>query len=310
MNILHLMILKLVNLIILVVCVMVSIAFFTLMERKMISYIQNRKGPNKVSIIGILQPMADAIKLISKELNLNFKSNFLLYIISPMLNILISLTMWITFPFVFCFSFMKMSVLFMISCLSVNSITIILMSWSSNSNYAFVGMIRSVAQLISYEINFMLIILAIINISEQLNFNFMSVLQKYMNLSEIVPLMLIMWLISSLAETSRTPFDFSEGESELVSGFNIEYSSKSFMFLFLAEYANILFISFITVSMILMSSVGLISITLYLIISMLFIWVRATLPRFRYDKLMKFNWSQLLPITTIFFFLSFLMKMY
>nr|YP_010999045.1 NADH dehydrogenase subunit 1 [Pealius mori]WPM91803.1 NADH dehydrogenase subunit 1 [Pealius mori] len=302
--------LKLVNLIILVVCVMVSIAFFTLMERKMISYIQNRKGPNKVSIIGILQPMADAIKLISKELNLNFKSNFLLYIISPMLNILISLTMWITFPFVFCFSFMKMSVLFMISCLSVNSITIILMSWSSNSNYAFVGMIRSVAQLISYEINFMLIILAIINISEQLNFNFMSVLQKYMNLSEIVPLMLIMWLISSLAETSRTPFDFSEGESELVSGFNIEYSSKSFMFLFLAEYANILFISFITVSMILMSSVGLISITLYLIISMLFIWVRATLPRFRYDKLMKFNWSQLLPITTIFFFLSFLMKMY
>nr|YP_010254928.1 NADH dehydrogenase subunit 2 [Pealius machili]QUA05867.1 NADH dehydrogenase subunit 2 [Pealius machili] len=304
------MILKLINLIILIICVMISIAFFTLMERKMISYIQNRKGPNKVSIIGILQPIADAIKLISKELNLNLKSNFLLYIISPMLNILISLTMWMTFPFIFCFSFMKMSVLFMISCLSINSITIIMMSWSSNSNYAFMGMIRSVAQLISYEINFMLIVLTVINITEQLNFNFMEKLQKYVNLSEIIPLMLIMWLVSSLAETSRTPFDFSEGESELVSGFNIEYSSKSFMFLFLAEYANILFMSFITISMILMSQILLISIILYLFIAILFIWMRATLPRFRYDKLMKFNWSQLLPITTVLFFLSFLMKMH
>nr|AAS77797.1 NADH dehydrogenase subunit 1 [Siphoninus phillyreae] len=296
------------NMTILLVSVMLSIAFFTLMERKMISYMQNRKGPNKVAMIGVIQPMADAIKLITKELNLNLKSNLMIYLISPVLNILMSLTMWMVFPFLFNFNFMKMSIMLMMACLSTNSITIIAMSWASNSNYAFMGMIRSVAQMISYEINFMMIILAAMNISEQMNLVMFNTLQKYMNIAEMLPTMLVMWIITVLAETSRTPFDFSEGESELVSGFNIEYSSKSFMFLFLAEYSNILIMSMVSTLMFLNVSNKMMLMGIYIAMCFMFVWTRATLPRFRYDKLMKFNWTQLLPTSTTILMITFMMK--
>lgn len=208
------------------------------------------------------------------------------------------------------FRFIKIRWLFIIACTSINSITVIIIRWSSNSNYAFIGIIRSVAQLISYEVNFILIIMSIINITEQINLNIIYTLQKYVNIGQIMPIMLLLWIITALAETSRTPFDFSEGESELVSGFNIEYRRKSFIFLFLAEYSNILFIRFISRIAFMRSETYPISIIWYIMFCLFFVWTRTTLPRFRYDKLIKFNWTQLMPATTLILIITFVIKMY
>nr|YP_009027754.1 NADH dehydrogenase subunit 1 [Bemisia afer]AHC02247.1 NADH dehydrogenase subunit 1 [Bemisia afer] len=301
---------KMVNLLFLLIMVMLSIAFFTLLERKIIGYSQSRKGPNKVLILGIIQPIADAIKLLTKEVNLNFNSNFTIYMVAPLMNIVCSLLMWIVFPFLLNFSFMKMSILFMLSCMAFNTTAIMMMSWSSNSNYAFIGMIRSISQLISYEINLMMILIALIVISEQLNFLLMDQLQKYMPTVIITFPMIMLWLITVLAETNRTPFDFSEGESELISGFNIEYSSINFMMLFLSEYSSILLMSYISVHVFVSGATStLVFYGTYSMFCLMFIWIRTTLPRFRYDKLMKLNWTQILPLTTILVFLAFPLKL-
>nr|ALC75994.1 NADH dehydrogenase subunit 1 [Bemisia afer] len=301
---------KTVNLLFLLIMVMLSIAFFTLMERKVIGYSQSRKGPNKILITGIVQPMADAIKLLSKEVNLNFNSNVYIYMVAPLINIICSMMMWMMFPFMFTFSFMKMSMLFMLCCMTFNTTSIMMMSWSSNSNYAFIGMIRTISQLISYEINLIMLIMSIIMITEQMNLMLTSKMQKYSPILIITFPMIIIWMITILAETNRTPFDFSEGESELISGFNIEYSSINFMMLFLSEYSSILLMSFISVSLFVTNYVNnMIFYWLYFILCFYFIWARTTLPRFRYDKLMKLNWTQILPLTTVFLFMTFPMKL-
>nr|AAS77775.1 NADH dehydrogenase subunit 1 [Dialeurodes sp. PB-2004] len=291
--------------------VLISIAFFTLMERKIISYSQNRKGPNKTNMMGIIQPISDALKLMNKEINLNYKSNFLMFFISPMFNILCSLAMWFSFPSVYTFKFMKMSILFIMTTMSVNIIIIMTMSWSSNSNYSMLGMMRSIAQMISYEINFMFIILTCMNMSEQTNLEMTQKMMKWSPLSLFMPTLMIMWMIIILAETNRTPFDFSEGESEIISGFNIEFSGKSFMFLFLAEYSSILLMSLLTSSLfstIMMKTTWFIM--FYMTICFVFIWTRTTLPRFRYDKLMKMNWHKILPMTMYLLMISFLTKVF
>nr|ARJ63369.1 NADH dehydrogenase subunit 1 [Bemisia tabaci] len=297
------------NFLFLMIMVMISIAFFTLVERKMIGYSQSRKGPNKVFMMGIVQPIADAMKLISKEMNINYSSNFIIYTLAPVLNIICSLVMWMIFPFNYSFNFMKMAVLMMLSCMAFNVVTIMMMSWASNSNYAFIGMIRTISQLISYEINLIMILITTTIITEQLNFINMNKVQKYIyTLMILFPLMLI-WMITMLAETNRTPFDFSEGESELISGFNIEYSSTSFMMLFLSEYSSILIMSLLTICMFTNLTTNSPSFyTAYLGICFIFVWTRTTLPRFRYDKLMKFNWTQILPMSTLMLFISFPMK--
>nr|ALR69364.1 NADH dehydrogenase subunit 1 [Bemisia tabaci] len=297
------------NFLFLMIMVMVSVAFFTLIERKMIGYSQSRKGPNKVLMMGIMQPIADAMKLISKEMNMNHNSNFIMYMMAPALNITCSLFMWVIFPFGYTFTFMKMAVLMMLSCMAFNVVTIMMMSWASNSNYAFIGMIRTISQLISYEINLIMILIITVIITEQLNFINMHKIQMYMyTLIMLFPLVLI-WMITVLAETNRTPFDFSEGESELISGFNIEYSSTSFMMLFLSEYCSILIMSLLTICMFTNLTPTKPSFyTAYLITCFIFVWTRTTLPRFRYDKLMKFNWTQILPMTTLMLFISFPMK--
>nr|AAS77763.1 NADH dehydrogenase subunit 1 [Aleuroplatus sp. PB-2004] len=299
------------NMLVLTACVLLSIAFFTLMERKVISFTQNRKGPNKASMVGFLQPMSDAIKLLSKEMNLNFKSNYLLYLLSPCFNLICSLTLWVMLPMKFELTFMSMTTLFMISVMAINTLTMMMMSWASNSNYAFIGMMRTVSQLISYEINLMLIIITMINLTNKLGFNLMQESQKYFPTALLFPAMFIMWLLTVLAETNRTPFDFSEGESELISGFNIEYSSSSFMVLFLSEYSSILFMSAITPMM--FTGIGPESVNFYLIyflVCFFFIWARTTFPRFRYDKLMKLNWTQILPSATFILLVSFTTKMF
>nr|AAS75445.1 NADH dehydrogenase subunit 1 [Neomaskellia andropogonis] len=299
----------LINFLFLIIFTLMSIAFFTLLERKMISYTRNRMGPMKTSFMGTLQPIADAIKLLSKELKMNLKSNTTLFIFLPLIDILISISVWLISPFSSIFNFMKMSFFFLMSCMAINTITILLKSWSSNSNYAMIALIRSVAQLISYEINLIMIIMIIMMLMEQMNLN-LSMTLKYLSLFISQPMLTIIWMITILAETNRTPFDFAESESGLISGFNIEYASKSFVFLFLAEYSKILCFSMISAQMFLMFKSNILMLISFIMFSLSFIWIRTTFVRFRYDKLMKFNWTQMLPFLMMMILFYFDYKVY
>nr|YP_009316747.1 NADH dehydrogenase subunit 1 [Epicauta aptera]AOW43610.1 NADH dehydrogenase subunit 1 [Epicauta aptera] len=290
------LILLFISLLVLVVCVLVGVAFLTLLERKVLGYIQIRKGPNKVGFMGLLQPFSDAIKLFTKEQTFPLMSNLNIYYLSPMINLFISLLLWMVMPFFTITMSFNLSVLFFLSVSSVSVYTIMLSGWSSNSSYSLLGGLRSVAQVISYEVSLALILMSFIFLILSMNLiDFMQVQKLSWFIFFMMPLA-FMWVISSLAETNRTPFDFAEGESELVSGFNIEYSSGGFALIFLAEYASILFMSMICVLLFLGGNMY--SFTFFLkltFVSFLWVWVRGTLPRFRYDKLMYLAWKSLLP---------------
>nr|YP_009971824.1 NADH dehydrogenase subunit 1 [Deporaus marginatus]QNH68711.1 NADH dehydrogenase subunit 1 [Deporaus marginatus] len=297
--------------IILFICVLVGVAFLTLMERKVLGYIQLRKGPNKLGFVGLLQPFSDAIKLFSKEQTYPYMSNFNLYYFSPVVNLFLALLLWVSMPFITTnFSF-NLSILFFLSVSSLGVYTIMLAGWSSNSNYAMLGSMRAVAQSISYEVSLVLILLSFLFLISSLN---MIDLMKYQENVWFIFLMLplsLMWFVSSLAETNRTPFDFAEGESELVSGFNVEYSSGSFAMIFLAEYANILFMSMICVMMFLGGDVISWMFFIKLVfMSFLWLWVRGTLPRYRYDKLMYLAWKSYLPVSLNFLIIYFSLKLF
>nr|YP_009971694.1 NADH dehydrogenase subunit 1 [Hymaea magna]QNG56378.1 NADH dehydrogenase subunit 1 [Hymaea magna] len=305
------LILLLVSSLILVVCVLIGVAFLTLLERKVLGYIQIRKGPNKVGFNGLIQPFSDAIKLFSKEQVYPFMSNFNLYYFSPIMNLFLALLLWMCMPFYslnFSFNF---SVLFFLSVSSLSVYTIMLAGWSSNSNYSMLGSLRSVAQTISYEVSLALILLSFLFLNFSLNLlDFMKYQEFLWFIVLLFPLSL-MWLISSLAETNRTPFDFAEGESELVSGFNVEYSSGGFAMIFLAEYASILFMSMMCSLLFLGGNVLSYLFFLKLVfMSFVWIWVRGTLPRFRYDKLMYLAWKSYLPVSLNYLFLFFSLKMW
>nr|YP_010040756.1 NADH dehydrogenase subunit 1 [Basilepta fulvipes]QOZ40934.1 NADH dehydrogenase subunit 1 [Basilepta fulvipes] len=285
-----------------VIMVLIGLAFLTLFERKILGYIQIRKGPNKVGFIGILQPFGDALKLFTKEQTYPFMSNFSLYYFCPIMNLLLSLFLWMSIPFYsFNFSF-SLSMLFFLSISSFSVYMIMLSGWSSNSSYSLLGSLRSVAQTISYEVSLILILMSFMFMMLSLNFFDLFMFQECWFLFCLFPLCL-MWLVTGLAETNRTPFDFAEGESELVSGFNVEYSSGGFAMIFMAEYASILLMSF--VSSLLFLGGNLYSFNFYFcvgFISFVWIWVRGTLPRFRYDKLMYLAWKSYLPISLNFLF--------
>nr|ALO77014.1 NADH deshydrogenase subunit 1 [Mordellidae sp. GENSP02] len=296
---------------ILVVCVLVGVAFLTLLERKVLGYIQIRKGPNKVGFIGILQPFSDAIKLFTKEQTLPFMSNFNIYYFSPIINLLISLFLWLSMPFLSVLINFNYSVLFFLSVASLGVYTIMLAGWSSNSNYAMLGGLRSVAQTISYEVSLSLIFMSFIFLILSMNLLDFVKYQSYVWFIFLSLPLCFMWVISSLAETNRTPFDFAEGESELVSGFNVEYSSGGFAFIFLAEYSSILFMSMICCLLFLGGDI--ISWLFFIklvFMSFFWIWVRGTLPRFRYDKLMYLAWKSFLPNSLNFIILYFGLKMW
>nr|AXS65279.1 NADH dehydrogenase subunit 1 [Cerambycidae sp. 6 KM-2017] len=305
------LLLMLISSLILVICVLVGVAFLTLMERKVLGYIQIRKGPNKVGVMGIIQPFSDAIKLFTKEQTFPYMSNYNLYYFSPVFNLFLALILWLCLPFISVNYSFDLSMLYFLSISSLGVYTVMLAGWSSNSNYSLLGSLRAVAQTISYEVSLSLILMSYLFML--LSFNMLD-LMKYQKLMWFFLLMLplcFMWIVSSLAETNRTPFDFAEGESELVSGFNVEYSSGGFAMIFLAEYASILFMSLICCMMFL--GADLVSWLFFLkvgIISFLWVWVRGTLPRFRYDKLMYLAWKSYLPVSLNFllFFLS--MKMF
>nr|QUB07058.1 NADH dehydrogenase subunit 1 [Aspidomorpha difformis] len=291
---------------ILVIFVLISVAFLTLFERKILGYIQIRKGPNKTGIIGLLQPFSDAIKLFTKEQINPFMSNYILYYFSPVFMMLISLMLWMILPFYFYFINFKYSILFFIGLSGISVYGIMMAGWSSNSNYSLLGGLRSIAQTISYEISLVMIILSFIMFINSYEFFTFSIFQfKIWFVFLSLPLFMML-LVSLLAETNRTPFDLAEGESELVSGFNIEYSSGSFAMIFLSEYMNILLMSMLIVFMVFGGNYY--SLFFYLkltIISFLWIWVRGTLPRYRYDKLMNLTWTVFLPISLVFFFFHF-----
>nr|AXS64998.1 NADH dehydrogenase subunit 1 [Cerambycidae sp. 2 KM-2017] len=293
---------------ILIVCVLVGVAFLTLLERKVLGYIQIRKGPNKVGFAGLVQPFSDAIKLFTKEQTYPYMSNFNLYYFSPVMNLFLALFLWMCMPFVTVNLSFNLSILFFLSVSSLGVYTVMLAGWSSNSSYSLLGSLRSVAQTISYEVSLALILLSFLFLLLSVNlFDFMKYQEYIWFVFLLFPLSL-MFIVSSLAETNRTPFDFAEGESELVSGFNVEYSSGGFAMIFLAEYASILFMSMLC-SMLFLGG-NLVSWLFFIklgLVSFLWIWVRGTLPRFRYDKLMYLAWKSYLPVSLnyLLFFFSF-----
>nr|CAB4246803.1 unnamed protein product [Spodoptera exigua] len=296
------------GLLILIIGVLVGVAYLTLLERKVLGYIQIRKGPNKVGFMGILQPFSDAIKLFTKEQTYPNFSNYLSYYFSPILSFILSLMIWLLIPYYFNMISFNLGVLFFLCCTSMGVYTVMVAGWSSNSNYALLGGLRAVAQTISYEVSLALILMSSIVMIMDFNLLMFFLYQNYIWFIFLMFPLSLCWMSSSLAETNRTPFDFAEGESELVSGFNIEYSSGGFALIFLAEYSSILFMSLLFVLMY-MGGFSL-SIIFYLklvFISFLFIWVRGTLPRYRYDKLMYLAWKSYLPISLNFllFFLGF-----
>lgn len=283
---------------ILIICVLVSVAFLTLLERKVLGYIQIRKGPNKVGIIGIPQPFCDAIKLFTKEQTYPLISNYISYYFSPIFSLFLSLLCWICIPYIIKLFSFDLGILFFLCCTSLRVYTIIIAGWSSNSNYALLGRLRSVAQTISYEVRLALILLSFIFLIGDYNFINFYYYQNYLWFGILLFPIILVWLRISLAEMNRTPFDFAEGESELVSGFNVEYRRGGFALIFLAEYARILFIS-ILFSLIFLGG-DLFSFIFYLkltFIRFLIIWVRGSLPRFRYDKLIYLAWKGFLPLS-------------
>nr|WKY18618.1 NADH dehydrogenase subunit 1 [Jonas distinctus] len=296
-----------VNYLVLIVCVLVGVAFVTLLERKILGYIQIRKGPNKVGYMGVLQPFSDAVKLFTKEQMQLTMSNFLIYYISPIISLFLALLVWMVMPYEFGLMSFNMSILFFFCCLSLGVYSVMVAGWSSNCNYSLLGSLRAVAQTISYEVSLALILLSFIVLVGGVSFELFGKYQEggwFLIMS--IPMGLV-WLASCLAETNRTPFDFAEGESELVSGFNTEYGSGGFALIFMAEYASILFMSVLFVIIFLGS--GLHSVSFYfkaVTMFFVFVWVRGTLPRFRYDKLMYLAWKSFLPVSInyLFFFIG------
>nr|YP_010446932.1 NADH dehydrogenase subunit 1 [Prosopocoilus laterotarsus]QNS37148.1 NADH dehydrogenase subunit 1 [Prosopocoilus laterotarsus maedaorum]UTM10039.1 NADH dehydrogenase subunit 1 [Prosopocoilus laterotarsus] len=281
----------------LVICVLVGVAFLTLLERKVLGYIQLRKGPNKVGFIGIPQPFSDAIKLFTKEQTYPLMSNFYLYYFSPVFNLFLSLLIWMCIPFFGVFMSFSLGALYFLCCASLGVYTVMLAGWSSNSNYSMLGSLRAVAQTISYEVSLALTMLSFLVLIMGLNFLDLEIYQSMGWFIFLCFPLCMIWFVSSLAETNRTPFDFAEGESELVSGFNVEYSGGGFALIFLAEYSSILFMSFLCCLLFLGGNFQSISFFVLLgFMSFLWVWVRGTLPRFRYDKLMYLAWKSYLPV--------------
>lgn len=280
------------------ICVLVGVAFLTLLERKVLGYIQIRKGPNKVGYCGVVQPFSDAIKLFTKEQTFPIVSNYLPYYFSPVFRLFVSLFIWSIIPFYFGLYNFELGLLFFLCCTRVGVYTVIIAGWSSNSLYALLGGLRAVAQTISYEVSLALILLSFIILSNGYSLYYFFLYQKILWFIFITFPLIIVWFASRLAETNRTPFDFAEGESELVSGFNVEYSRGGFALIFMAEYSSILFIRILFVILFLGGDFYSFFFILKLVgVAFIFIWVRGTLPRYRYDKLIYLAWKIFLPVS-------------
>nr|BDQ44289.1 NADH dehydrogenase subunit 1 [Metaphire communissima] len=280
------------------VMALVAMAFYTLMERKFLGYFHLRKGPNKVGLMGLPQPFSDAIKLFVKEQAKPTPANKSPFMVAPTMGLVLALMMWAIYPHSHQSFFLQFSVLYFLCVSSMNVYSTFMAGWSSNSKYALLGALRGVAQTISYEVSMSLILLSTLVLVMTMDFT--KMISYSWILLMLMPLA-VTWFITNLAETNRTPFDFAEGESELVSGFNVEYSSGLFAMIFMAEYMNILvmslFTSIIFMSMPNMLMSDLVLLLKTLLLAMLFVWVRATFPRMRYDHLMNLTWKSFLPMS-------------
>ncbi|NP_007459.1 NADH dehydrogenase subunit 1 (mitochondrion) [Dasypus novemcinctus] len=295
----------LINVLSLIIPILLAVAFLTLLERKILGYMQLRKGPNIVGPYGLLQPIADAIKLFIKEPLRPATSSKLMFTLAPTLALTLALSLWIPIPMPYPLVNLNLGVLFILAMSSLAVYSILWSGWASNSKYALIGALRAVAQTISYEVTLAIILLSIMMTNGSFTLSTLTTTQEHMWL--IFPLwpLAMMWFISTLAETNRAPFDLTEGESELVSGFNVEYAAGPFALFFLAEYANIIMMNALTAILFFgamhnpmfpeLHTLNLITKTL--ILTMMFLWVRASYPRFRYDQLMHLLWKSFLPLT-------------
>jgi len=297
---------------IIIVPLLVAVAYFTLAERKVIASMQRRRGPNVVGVWGLLQPLADGLKLLVKETILPSNSNVILFVIAPILTFLISLLGWAVIPYAeaVVLSDLNVGILYTFAVSSLGVYGIILSGWSSNSKYAFLGALRSAAQMVSYEVSIGLIIISVLLCAGSLNLSKIVLAQE--SIWYIVPLfpVAMMFFISALAETNRAPFDLPEAEAELVAGYNVEYSAMGFALFFLGEYANILMMCALNTILFLGGWLPLFNFIPFTLlpqslwfglkvafVGFIFIWVRASYPRYRYDQLMRLGWKVFLPLS-------------
>jgi len=302
---------KILSFVAMIIPLLIAIAFFTVYERQILAALQRRQGPNIVGFYGIFQALADGLKLLLKESILPKSSNTLIFIFSPIFTFGLALANWIVIPVgegtLLCDFRLSLLYVFALSSLGVH--TVIMAGWSSNSKYAFLGGLRSAAQMISYELSLGSVILCLLIVVRSLNFSDIVLSQE--NIWLAIPLLpiFILFFICALAETNRHPFDLPEAEAELVSGYNVEYSAMGFALFFLAEYSNIILMSSITTILFLggwfpvfnVMPFNLIPETINfglktMIFITLFVIVRGTLPRYRYDQLMRLGWKVFLPL--------------
>nr|YP_009106940.1 NADH dehydrogenase subunit 1 [Ichthyomyzon fossor]AIT96675.1 NADH dehydrogenase subunit 1 [Ichthyomyzon fossor] len=306
------MLIMLTSTLILILMVLLAVAFLTMVERKTLGYMQFRKGPNVVGFMGLLQPIADGVKLFLKEPVWPLTASPTLFIVTPIMALTLALALWMFIPMPQSITTINITLLVIMAMSSLSVYTTLVSGWASNSKYALIGALRAVAQTISYEVSLGLILLCLVTLTG--NFS----LQAFIYTQEHTWFLLsnwplaAMWFVSTLAETNRTPFDLTEGESELVSGFNVEYAGGPFALFFLAEYSNILFMNTLTTIMFLgplgsnnlniLPIINIMMKTTPLII--LFLWIRASYPRFRYDQLMHLMWKNFLPLNLALFTLQ------
>nr|BAN58087.1 NADH dehydrogenase subunit 1 [Ursus maritimus] len=294
-----------INIISLVVPILLAVAFLTLVERKVLGYMQLRKGPNIVGPYGLLQPIADATKLFTKEPLRPLTSSTTMFIMAPILALTLALTMWVPLPMPYPLVNMNLGVLFMLAMSSLAVYSILWSGWASNSKYALIGALRAVAQTISYEVTLAIILLSVLLMNGSFTLSTLITTQEHLWLIFPTWPLAMMWLISTLAETNRAPFDLAEGESELVSGFNVEYAAGPFALFFLAEYTNIIMMNALTTILFFgafhnpyMPELYTVNFTVKtLLLTASFLWIRASYPRFRYDQLMHLLWKNFLPLT-------------
>jgi NADH-quinone oxidoreductase subunit H len=304
-----------IKILIIIIPLLLSVAYFTLAERKILGAIQRRRGPNVVGVYGLLQPLSDGFKLLVKETVLPSSANKFIFIFSPVLTFIISLLGWAIIPFDK-YSFlatMNIGFLYLFAVSSLGVYGIVLSGWSSNSKYAFLGALRSTAQMVSYEISIGFIVITLILCTG--SFDLQNIIESQKNVWHVVPFfpLFLMFFISALAETNRHPFDLPEAEAELVSGYNVEYSAMGFALFSLGEYSNMLMMS--SINTILFFGGWLSPFTALVLpfwfglkicfFVFLFVWVRAALPRYRYDQLMCLGWRVFLPVSLSYLILTF-----